>query len=433
MSYLTSELLSELEVLKLNKDNYNKDTKQVINSIKDSISLIKEKIHNKNNNIELNNDEISSNSITSHDVNSVISILESIESSNYNKKYNQLANLYYNQLTKYSKSVSNIFEDDKLTYIPKEIPNKPEFIKLIIKELYRKGNFLTGDVLIDESNIDDIDSIQMLKDYRIKYMNYNIIINDLKKNSISQLENWIHNNYSQLNSMNSNMYFDILLIKFIHFITISEVITIDTIEKGKEIFIDNRFKEDLMKNDTYKLIISKAITYSLIIKTSFQNNIYYYRNIISTYSDFTINTLITRITQDFTKFYCYINKIPIKSSLLTVLIAGFISLPQIMKAESILNININQSESTVPYEVILPNQLKYHSIFICPVTKEILDLDNPPMLLTCGHVISKNALTKMGKSQNNKIKCPTCPNIQNVNECLELKIFEDENIDDNDI
>jgi hypothetical protein len=67
-----------------------------------------------------------------------------------------------------------------------------------------------------------------------------------------------------------------------------------------------------------------------------------------------------------------------------------IALPQILKAEKILKFKkeiLNEKE--LPYEIHLTNQLKFHSLFICPVTKEISTPENPPMLLLCGHAVSQ--------------------------------------------
>ncbi len=65
-------------------------------------------------------------------------------------------------------------------------------------------------------------------------------------------------------------------------------------------------------------------------------------------------------------------------------------MPQILKAERILkNKKEIISQQELPFEIHLPNELKFHSIFICPVTKEISTPENPPMLLNCGHAVSQ--------------------------------------------
>ncbi|EAU88585.1 ubiquitin-protein ligase E3 [Coprinopsis cinerea okayama7 len=65
----------------------------------------------------------------------------------------------------------------------------------------------------------------------------------------------------------------------------------------------------------------------------------------------------------------------------------------------------------LPYnqiEIPLPPENRYHSIFACLVSKEQSTEHNPPMMLTCGHVISKDSLLKLNKSAG-RAKCPYCP------------------------
>lgn len=48
-----------------------------------------------------------------------------------------------------------------------------------------------------------------------------------------------------------------------------------------------------------------------------------------------------------------------------------------------------KDKTEIPIEIEIGKDFKYHSIFVCPVSKEISTPENPPMLLKCGHVISQ--------------------------------------------
>lgn len=53
----------------------------------------------------------------------------------------------------------------------------------------------------------------------------------------------------------------------------------------------------------------------------------------------------------------------------------------------------------------------FHSVFVCPITREESKPNNPPIMLACGHVIALESLNR-AQFSNGSIKCPTCPHEQ---------------------
>ena len=49
-------------------------------------------------------------------------------------------------------------------------------------------------------------------------------------------------------------------------------------------------------------------------------------------------------------------------------------------------------------EIPLPPENRYHSVFACPVSKDQSTEQNPPMMMSCGHVVSKDSLLKLSKT-----------------------------------
>lgn len=91
--------------------------------------------------------------------------------------------------------------------------------------------------------------------------------------------------------------------------------------------------------------------------------------------------------------------------------ASTLALPKLVKVVQLLKNtqDFSHAKELPPFDLELGREFKFHNIFICPVSKEVSSKDNPPMLLICGHVVSKNSMNKMVKAPRIKFKCPTCP------------------------
>uniref|UniRef100_A0A6T8PEU0 RING-Gid-type domain-containing protein n=1 Tax=Hemiselmis andersenii TaxID=464988 RepID=A0A6T8PEU0_HEMAN len=90
--------------------------------------------------------------------------------------------------------------------------------------------------------------------------------------------------------------------------------------------------------------------------------------------------------------------------------AGVKALPSLLKFASVMQGRIGEwgSKTALPVEIDLGPERKYHSVFVCPVSREQASADNPPMMMQCGHVLCEHSLKKVSRGAA-RFKCPYCP------------------------
>ncbi|KAI5359452.1 putative Zinc finger, RING/FYVE/PHD-type, CRA domain, CTLH/CRA to LisH motif domain, Fyv10 family [Septoria linicola] len=112
----------------------------------------------------------------------------------------------------------------------------------------------------------------------------------------------------------------------------------------------------------------------------------------------------------FTREFCGMLGLSSQSPLYTAVTAGGIALPVLEKFERVIAQARGQwtSVNELPVETPLPPGFAFHSIFVCPVSKDQATDANPPMMLACGHVLAKESLDMHSKGKS-RMKCPYCP------------------------
>ncbi|KAF2483714.1 RMND5A protein [Neohortaea acidophila] len=131
----------------------------------------------------------------------------------------------------------------------------------------------------------------------------------------------------------------------------------------------------------------------------------------------------TNVAATFTREFCGMLGLSEASPLYTAVTAGGISLPILEKVERVMAQSRGQwtSVNELPVETPLPPGMQYHSIFVCPVSKEQGTDANPPMMLPCGHVIAKESLEMHARGKS-RMKCPYCPNESHPREAKRVYI-----------
>ncbi|KAM0825377.1 hypothetical protein ACQ4PT_069601 [Festuca glaucescens] len=70
----------------------------------------------------------------------------------------------------------------------------------------------------------------------------------------------------------------------------------------------------------------------------------------------------------------------------------------------------------------LPFSKQHHSKLVCHITKELMDTENPPLVLPNGYVYSTKALDEMAKKNGGKITCPRTGAVYNYTELVKAYI-----------
>ncbi|XP_057457691.1 protein RMD5 homolog [Lotus japonicus] len=118
-----------------------------------------------------------------------------------------------------------------------------------------------------------------------------------------------------------------------------------------------------------------------------------------------------RLAEELKRQFCNLLGQSYNSPLSVTISAGVQALPPLLK---FMNVMVGkkqewQTMNQLPVPVELDSELQFHSIFVCPVSKEQATEDNPPMLMSCGHVLCKQSISKMSKNGSKLFKCPYCP------------------------
>ncbi|KAJ2716888.1 hypothetical protein H4R19_000373 [Coemansia spiralis] len=124
----------------------------------------------------------------------------------------------------------------------------------------------------------------------------------------------------------------------------------------------------------------------------------------------------------FASAFCRLLGLAAESPLSVTIDAGARALPVVCKVSGLLRdkrVEWSQ-QNELPTEVPLPDSMRFHSVFACPVSKEQASPDNPPMMMPCGHVICRASLEKLargirpGASATGRFKCPYCPGMSGL-------------------
>ncbi|XP_010259940.1 PREDICTED: protein RMD5 homolog A [Nelumbo nucifera] len=142
----------------------------------------------------------------------------------------------------------------------------------------------------------------------------------------------------------------------------------------------------------------------------------------SPYAEFLSPTHWEKLAEELTQQFCCLLGQSFESPLSVVIAAGVQGLPTLLKLANVMASKKQewQAMKQLPVPVDLGSEFQFHSIFVCPVSRDQGSEENPPMLMPCGHVLCKQSIVKLSKSSTRTFKCPYCPLEATVAVCRQL-------------
>jgi len=282
--------------------------------------------------------------------------------------------------------------------------------EVILQHLYRQGQLGISETLAQESGIHEY------KSQKEPFLELNKILEALKNKDLQPALSWAATNREALNSQGTSLFFwnhdgratveqrSSLELR-LHKLNFIELLT-----KGSRLeavkYARTVFPKFVQGNEKEVQSLMGAVMYA----GSDLNN--------SPYAQFLDPGHWSEIEDMFVRDACALMGLAIESPLGVTVNAGCTALPALLNIKQVMRQRqvdgVWNAKDELPIEIDLPNKMRFHSVFACPILRQQVSEGNPPMRLTCGHVISRDALAKL--TTGHKLKCPYCPVEQSPND-----------------
>ncbi|KAG0200129.1 hypothetical protein BGX28_006709 [Mortierella sp. GBA30] len=240
--------------------------------------------------------------------------------------------------------------------------------------------------------IDKEAGLEVPDSIRHEFMEMFDIVAALKENNLEPALQWATRHRSGLEKRSSTLEFKLHRQRYLQLLESGQIQDAIAYARKNFGYFGNRHTQDILR-------LMCCIIYMDHIKTS-------------PYADLMAPNANADIQHMFTRDFCSLIGLSCDSPLYVSVTVGTQAMPTMIKMASIMKAKKTEwsQQSELPVEINLSDETKFHSIFVCPVSKEQASEENPPMMMACGHVICKESLQKLCRGSNSlKFKCPYCP------------------------
>ncbi|KAF7724076.1 hypothetical protein EC973_001409 [Apophysomyces ossiformis] len=313
---------------------------------------------------------------------------------------------YQGALSKFGKEIERRFKQDlSVIYHSEAFADKgPLLRRAIAMHFIREGQFELCDLFVNEADPEEQQELREITD-RLKqqFEKMYSIIQELDDHLLHHAIQWAQAHHDELIKLGSSLEFNLHRLRFIQLA--EENRYMDAVAYSRQYFgqfADKHFSE-----------IKRLMTSTIMSKME-----------RSPYADLRSPTLWADIRLEFQRDFCSLHAMSAQSPLYTSVLVGTTALPVILKLHKIMSNKKTEwsQQDELPVEIPLDPELRFHSVFACPVSKEQATEENPPMMMPCSHAICKESLMRLSRSSRNsmRFKCPYCPSESSVDQAVQI-------------
>ncbi|KAM1233106.1 hypothetical protein ACFX13_002897 [Malus domestica] len=271
--------------------------------------------------------------------------------------------------------------------------------QMIANHFYREGSFNLGDGIIDEAGEPESTILKS------QFMELHQIVEAMKVKNLEPALHWVSANRERLNQIGSNLEVKLHSLQFLEILQKGNLAS--ALQYARTCLSPFASPPSPHKDEVVKLM--GCLIYAGRLDSS-------------PYSEITSPTHWEKSMEDLTRQFCSLLGQSYNSPLSMTMAAGFEGLPTLLKLANVMAARKQewQAMKQLPVPVDLGKEFQFHSIFVCPVSRDQGSQENPPMLMPCLHVLCKQSILKLSKSSTRTFKCPYCPAEASVAQCRQL-------------
>lgn len=265
----------------------------------------------------------------------------------------------------------------------------------IAAHLFREGLFDIANKFVEEASV-------VLDDRYIRpFEQLYHILTQFRSYSLTPAIQWAQQNHALLLNSNSHLEFRLHRLAYLHLLQQNR--------KAEALKYAQQYFSNFQQHITSVRKLMTCLLYAPCLSKS------PYKNLVSPSHKEDVERTLSRE-------YCRAQGLSRDSLLVTVIRCGTKAIPMLLKASRLApSLRELGMDDALPVEVEIGRDCQFHSIFTCPVSKEeAYEGNNAPMILPCGHVLSKQSITRLPRGSP-RFKCPYCPMEQNAKECHEIR------------